>query len=77
MKHHHALAVGTALLLASGAAYAASGSVMNGGPGGEGWMSSNGGVWVPLLFAVVVFGLLMWDLSQMASERLQETEREQ
>ncbi len=77
MKNYHALAIGTALLFASGTSYAASGSVMNAGPGSEGWMSSNDGVWVPLLFAVVVFGLLMWDLSQMASERLEETKREQ
>lgn len=77
MKNYLALAIGTALLLATGASYAASGSVMNRGPGGEAWMSSTGGVWVPLLFAVVVYGLLMWDLAQMANERLQETEREQ
>lgn len=75
MKNCLALVFASALLLAASASYAASGSAMNGERVGEGWISS--GIWVPLLFAVVVFGLLMWDLSQMANERLQESEQEQ
>jgi len=60
MKTFLATAVGAAIiLLPAGAAYAASE-----GQGGY------GGVWVSLLFAVVVFGLVMWVLSQMASDQL-------
>jgi hypothetical protein len=65
MKNYQAMAVGTALQLAACAAYAATGSMLNRAPAGESWMSGIGGVWVPLLFAVVVFALLMWDYAQI------------
>jgi hypothetical protein len=54
MKAFLAIAAGTAILLGTGAAYAAS----------EG-QGRYGGVWVSLLFSIVVFDLVMWVLSQM------------
>jgi hypothetical protein len=62
MKTFLATAVGTATLLATGAAYAAK---------AEG---AEGGAWVPLLFTVLVFGLVMWGQSQLARERLEDHE---
>lgn len=59
MKTLLATAVGAATLLATGAAYAVNGPMANGGQGAE------GEAWVPMLFAVVVFGLVSWVLSQM------------
>jgi hypothetical protein len=77
MQNCHMPAIGTVLLLVAEAACAAGRSVANAAQVGESWMSSDGGIWASLLFAVVVFGLLMRDLSQIASESLQETEPEQ
>jgi len=68
MKSFLATAVGAASLLATGAAYAANAHIVNGGQRAE------GGAWVSILFAVVVFGLLMWSLSQLARERLEGDE---
>lgn len=66
MKTVLATALGTGILLATGVAYAANGQIVNGGQGAE------SGVWVSLLFAVVVSGLVMWVRSQMAGERLED-----
>ena len=65
MKSFLATAVATATLLATGAAYAANAHIVNEGQRAE------GGAWISILFAVVVFGLLMWSLSQLAGERLE------
>ena len=58
-----ATAIGTATLLVISAAFAA-----NARP--EGY----GAAWLPLLFTVVVFSLVMWVLSQMARERMEGQE---
>ena len=63
MKTLFATAIGTATLLATGAAYAAKAAP-------EGY----GSAWLPLLFIVVVFSLVMWVLSQMARECLEGQE---
>ena len=63
-----ATAFGTGILLAAGVAYAADAHIVKGEQGAE------SGVWVSLLFAVVVSGLVMWARSQMASERLEDVE---
>jgi hypothetical protein len=68
MKTFLATALGMGILLATGAAYAASGHIV------IGEQSAETGVWVSLLFAVVVSGLVMWVRSQMASERLEDPE---
>jgi len=67
MKTLLATAVGAANLLATGAAYAANAQIVNGG---------QGAAWVPLLFATVVFGLVTWVLSQLASEGLEGREEQ-
>ena len=63
-----ATAFAAGILLAAGVAYAANAHMVNGEQGAE------SGVWVSLLFAVVVSGLVMWVRSQMASERLEDLE---
>ena len=59
MKNWFVRAAGTLPLLATGAAAAQSGSMMNGGMWGGGWMGGYGGYWVPVLLVVVV-GLVAW-----------------
>ena len=54
------MAVGTTLLLCSGVALAQSGNMMNGG----GWMGGYGGIWMPILLAVVVVALVVWVVKQ-------------
>jgi hypothetical protein len=46
-------------LLAAGAAYAVNGHLVNEGQGAE------SGAWAPILFAVLVFGLVNWVLAQL------------
>jgi hypothetical protein len=58
--------VGTLLSTAVGAAWAQNGTMMNGGSGGMrdgGWMGGYGGLWGPILLAVVV-GLVAWIVMQ-------------
>lgn len=57
MKALLATAVGTITLLATGAACAVNGHMVNEGP--------EVGAWVPVLFAVLVFGLVNWVLAQL------------
>ena len=59
MKALLATAVGTITLLATGAACAVNGHMVNEGQGAE------VGAWVPVLFAVLVFGLVNWVLAQL------------
>ena len=54
MKTLLAFAVGTVSLLATGIALAQSGTMMNGGGWGMGWMGGFGGVWGPILLVVVI-----------------------
>ena len=55
MKNSLTMAVGTTLLLCSGFALAQSGNMMNGGAWGGGY----GGIWMPILLAVVVVALVV------------------
>jgi hypothetical protein len=68
MKALLAAAVGTLTLLATGAAYAVSGHVVNEVQGVE------AGAWAPILFTVLVFGFVNWVLVQLGKplERLEE-----
>ncbi len=59
MKHLLAMAVGMVPLLATGAALAQDGNMMNGGGWGMGWMGGYGGVWGPILLVVVVVGAVV------------------
>ena len=68
MKTFLAMALSTGILLATGVAYTASGHIVNGE------QSAESGVWVSLLFAVIVSALVVWVRSQMASERLEDLE---
>ncbi|HYN58350.1 MAG TPA: hypothetical protein VET87_02215 [Rubrivivax sp.] len=63
MKNSIAMAAGTVPLLATGAAWAQAGNMMNGGMSGFGWMGGHGGFWVPVLLVVVV-GLVAWIVMQ-------------
>ena len=60
MKTLIAMAFGTVPLLASGVSSAQNGNMMNGGMWSGGWMGGYGGMWVPILLAIVVVGLVAW-----------------
>lgn len=60
MKNLLATVVGTVFLLATGVSLAQTGNMMNDGMWGSGWMGGYGGIWVPLLFVIVVVGLVAW-----------------
>ena len=66
MKTISAFIVGAIALLTSGFALAQTGNMMNGGGwgagwmGGGGWMGGYGGVWTPILLAVIVVGAIAW-----------------
>ena len=64
MKNLTALALGTVPLLATGVSFAQSGNMMNGGMWGGGWMGGYGGMWMPILFLVVLVGLVVWIVKQ-------------
>ena len=38
--------------------------MMNGGMWGGGWMGGYGGMWMPILFLVVLVGLVVWIVKQ-------------
>ena len=59
MKNLLAMAVGTVPLLTTGVSFAQGGNMMNGGTWG-GWMGGYGGIWMPILLAIVVVGLVVW-----------------
>ena len=59
MKTAVAVAVSPLPLLATDAAWAQGGNMMNGGMWG-GWMGGYGGYWMPLLVLIVVVGLVIW-----------------
>ena len=60
MKTISAFIVGAIALLTSGFALAQTGNMMNGGGWGAGWMGGYGGVWTPILLAVIVVGAIAW-----------------
>ena len=65
MKTISAYIVGAIALLTSGFALAQTGNMMNGGGWGAGWMNGGwmggyGGVWTPILLAVIVVGVIAW-----------------
>ena len=60
MKNLLATVVGTVFLLATSVSLAQTGNMMNDGMWGSGWMGGYGGIWVPLLFVIVVVGLVAW-----------------
>lgn len=60
MKSLFALASGTTPLLATQAAWAQNGPMMNGGMGGGGWMGGYGGIWGLVLLVIVVAGVVAW-----------------
>ena len=60
MKTLFVAAFGAVLLLLSGVAAAQGGNMMNGGAWGSGWMGGYGGMWIPILLAIVVVGLVAW-----------------
>ena len=64
MKTFLASAVGTGSMLTTSLSLAQSGNMMNGGTGGFGWMGGYGGVWMPILLAIVVVGLVVWIVKQ-------------
>lgn len=59
MKTSFALTVGSIPLLVSSAALAQSGTMMDGGMWGMGWMGGYGGVWGPILLVVVIVGIVV------------------
>ena len=60
MKNLLAVTGGILLLLTTGVSFAQSGNMMNGGTWGGGWMGGCGGVWMPILFVVVLVALVVW-----------------
>ncbi len=63
MKPRFDLTAAAALALGAGMAQAQDGHMMNGGGWAFGGMGSYGGVWIPVLLAVIV-GLLIWIVMQ-------------
>ena len=64
MKNLTAMALGTVPLLTTGVSFAQSGNMMNGGMWGGGWMGGYGGMWMPILFLIVLVGLVVWIVKQ-------------
>ena len=64
MKNLTAMALGTVPLLTNGMSFAQSGNMMNGGMWGGGWMGGYGGMWMPILFLIVLVGLVVWIVKQ-------------
>lgn len=60
MKTLFAISIATASLLATGASFAQNGNMMNGSSWGFGSMSGYGGIWTPILLAIVVAGVIAW-----------------
>jgi uncharacterized membrane protein len=60
MKSLHSASGGLLALLTFTSASAQSGTMMNGGMSGYGWMGGYGGYWLPVLVLAVVVGLVVW-----------------
>jgi hypothetical protein len=59
MKISHAMDIGAVALLASGAASAQYGSMMNGGGWGMDWMAGYGGAWGPIVAIALIVGAVV------------------
>jgi hypothetical protein len=55
---------GATTLLATNAAFAQGGNMMDGGMWGTGWMAGRGGPWAAILIVLVVVGLVAWVVKQ-------------
>lgn len=55
---------GATTLVATNAAFAQGGNMMDGGMWGAGWMGGSGGPWPAILIVVVVVGLVVWVVKQ-------------
>jgi len=55
---------GATTLLATNAAFAQGGNMMDGGMWGTGWMGGTGGPWAAILIVLVVVGLVAWVVKQ-------------
>ena len=64
MKMFPAILFGTGLLLVSSLALAQNGNMMNQGMWNAGWMGGYGGMWVPILLAIVVVAVVVWMLGR-------------
>jgi len=64
MKTSKAVAFAAITLLVTGVSFAQSGNMMNGGMWGGGWMGGYGGLWMPILFLVVLVALVVWVVKQ-------------
>lgn len=64
MNALYKVGAGSALSFATGSTFAQSGTMMNGGMWGPGWMGGYGGYWMPLLVLAVVVGLVVWVVKQ-------------
>ena len=64
MKNLLIIAFGTVPLLTTGVSFAQSGNMMNGGAWGDSWMGGYGGIWMPILMAIVVVALVVWIVKQ-------------
>ncbi len=60
MKTLPILALAVVPLLATGAALAQDGHMMNGGAWGGAWMGGYGGAWVPIVLVIVLVGFAVW-----------------
>lgn len=54
------MVIATVSMLATGASWAQTGNMMNGGMWNGGWMGGYGGMWVPILLAIAVIALVVW-----------------
>lgn len=59
MKTTHVMTFSAAALLASEAAWAQTGHMMNGGFWDGGWMVGYGGIWMPILLVVAVVAIVV------------------
>ena len=59
MKTTHVMTFSAAALLASEAALAQTGHMMNGGFWDGGWMGGYGGIWMPILLVVAVVAIVV------------------
>jgi uncharacterized membrane protein len=64
MKSSKIVVVGASCLFGSGVSLAQSGNMMNGGMWSGAWMGGYGGVWMPILFLVVLVALVVWVVKQ-------------
>jgi len=60
MKQLSGVSMAAATLLTAGSSLAQSGTMMNGGTWGTGWMGGYGGIWTPILLVIVVAGIVAW-----------------